>query len=283
MDYSLQFCRLPVNSTYEDETLRSLFWIGANYHHPVDLSDTKGLSLREAIIRCLESVYPQSRPQTDPEPNTQPHLTTEILPEPPADSEQPVTTVPTIAPEQMPQCESDQGCEPATTMPEGILVVLNTEDWLINWHSEVLFPTLSQPESFVCSSSSLFQDSTETCMDCEISVCSSSLFQDSTETVSLTCWEWELSLLIKSRLPLSPSPQSSASPPAPLLLDDCSPSSYPGTPCCDVNPQAVQPPALSESEDPVAPPPVSDSFAPPWPFDLSAPPCSSHTRLHQIP
>jgi len=37
------------------ETLKSLFWIGANYHHPADLTGTSGLGWREAVIRCLES------------------------------------------------------------------------------------------------------------------------------------------------------------------------------------------------------------------------------------
>ncbi len=38
-----------------------LFWIRANYHCLVNLPDTTGLSRREAIIRCLEIVYPRSR------------------------------------------------------------------------------------------------------------------------------------------------------------------------------------------------------------------------------
>ncbi|KAL1269171.1 hypothetical protein QQF64_031460 [Cirrhinus molitorella] len=40
----------------------------ANYHHPVDLPDTTGLSWREGILRCLESVQPRSRsgPESSP-------------------------------------------------------------------------------------------------------------------------------------------------------------------------------------------------------------------------
>ncbi|ROL45287.1 hypothetical protein DPX16_17898 [Anabarilius grahami] len=50
------FAIAPV--VFGDKTLKSLFWIWFNYHHPVDLPDTSGLNWRDAIIRCLESVYP---------------------------------------------------------------------------------------------------------------------------------------------------------------------------------------------------------------------------------
>lgn len=52
--FTEHFCHLVVTS----KTLKSFFWIGANYHYPVDLPDTSGLDWREAIIRCLESIYP---------------------------------------------------------------------------------------------------------------------------------------------------------------------------------------------------------------------------------
>ncbi|XDV38558.1 hypothetical protein PO909_007932 [Leuciscus waleckii] len=32
-----------------DETLKSLFWIGANYHHPIDLTDTTGLNWKYQV------------------------------------------------------------------------------------------------------------------------------------------------------------------------------------------------------------------------------------------
>ncbi|KAL0162611.1 hypothetical protein M9458_042007, partial [Cirrhinus mrigala] len=59
-------------------TLNSLFWIGANYHRPIDLPDTTGLCWREAIIWCLENVWPRSRTTLDPETE---------LPKPTADGE----------------------------------------------------------------------------------------------------------------------------------------------------------------------------------------------------
>lgn len=48
-----------------------------------------------------------------------------------------------IAPEQEPQSESDQGCDPATPAAEGMLVEADTEDWLIELNMEVLTSTIS--------------------------------------------------------------------------------------------------------------------------------------------
>ncbi|KAL0185483.1 hypothetical protein M9458_021180, partial [Cirrhinus mrigala] len=60
-----------------------LFWIGANYHHPVDLNDTTGLCWREAIIQCLESIRCRSRTTPDPEPNPPPPPAQSQSPSPP--------------------------------------------------------------------------------------------------------------------------------------------------------------------------------------------------------
>ncbi len=56
-------------TAFDDAALSSLFWIGTNYHCPCQPPRHTGLSWREAIIRCLESVYPRSRAQPDPEPS----------------------------------------------------------------------------------------------------------------------------------------------------------------------------------------------------------------------
>lgn len=50
----------------------------------------------------------------------------------------------------MPQSESDKGCEPATIVPVGVLVELDTEDFLIDWDSEVLLPTLNRLNYHLC-------------------------------------------------------------------------------------------------------------------------------------
>ncbi|KAL0200684.1 hypothetical protein M9458_003871, partial [Cirrhinus mrigala] len=42
---------LAVMSPYDDETTKSLFRIGANYHRSVDRPDTTGLNWREVMFR----------------------------------------------------------------------------------------------------------------------------------------------------------------------------------------------------------------------------------------
>ncbi len=61
VEYAREFCGLAVCTALDDAKLNSLFWIGANYHSPMDLPDTTGLSWREGILRCLESVQLWSR------------------------------------------------------------------------------------------------------------------------------------------------------------------------------------------------------------------------------
>ncbi|KAL0154679.1 hypothetical protein M9458_048942, partial [Cirrhinus mrigala] len=59
-------------SGQDDAAINSLFWIGANYKRPVDLPDTTGLSWRKGILRCLESVRPQSRTSPPAVPESKP-------------------------------------------------------------------------------------------------------------------------------------------------------------------------------------------------------------------
>ncbi len=124
MEYAVEFSQLAILMAFDDAALNSLFWIGANYHRPVDLSDTTGLSWREAIIRCLESVYPRSRTQPDPEPSPPSPRYAELKPEPTVDKEpetaatdKPLphgTIEPRIATEPEPFLMSVQVQEPAT-------------------------------------------------------------------------------------------------------------------------------------------------------------------------
>ncbi|KAL0173806.1 hypothetical protein M9458_029774, partial [Cirrhinus mrigala] len=53
VEYAREFCGLATMLVLDDATLNSLFWIGANYYHSVDLPDTTGLSWREGILQCL--------------------------------------------------------------------------------------------------------------------------------------------------------------------------------------------------------------------------------------
>ncbi|XP_016086355.1 sterol O-acyltransferase 1-like [Sinocyclocheilus grahami] len=122
---SKDFYLLAVTCPFDDETLKSLFWIGANYHRPIDLPDSMALSW---IIQCLESIRPLSKTQHEPEPSQPlPPSCTEGLPEPTADGEPEAArgeaTAPAIAPEPEAVDAADQVCEPATPhVPEGILV-----------------------------------------------------------------------------------------------------------------------------------------------------------------
>ncbi|XP_051741013.1 uncharacterized protein LOC127507759 [Ctenopharyngodon idella] len=127
-----------------------------------------------------------------------------------------------------------------------------TEEWLLDTSEKESIPTQAYP---VSSPSSPFKDSIMNDMD---------LF------FSLICLDCALLTIILPRL-ISPSSQSSASPPAPPLLEACSPAPSLEMPCRDVEPQAAQPSAAPEPEDPAAPPPVSVSLVPSWPVDLSAP------------
>ncbi len=42
LEYVVEFSQLAVLTAFDDAALNSLFWIGANYHCPVDLPDTTG-------------------------------------------------------------------------------------------------------------------------------------------------------------------------------------------------------------------------------------------------
>ncbi len=48
-EYAREFCGLATVTASEDATLNFLYLLGANYHNPVDLPDTTGLSWREGV------------------------------------------------------------------------------------------------------------------------------------------------------------------------------------------------------------------------------------------
>ncbi len=80
VEFSREFCRLAARTALDAAALNSLFWIGANYHRPVDLPDTTGLSWREgprsrtsppsslsAVPQSSLSAVPQSSLSTVPQ------------------------------------------------------------------------------------------------------------------------------------------------------------------------------------------------------------------------
>ncbi len=48
--YVVEFSQLAILTAFDDSALNSLLWIGGNYHYPVDLPDTTGLSWRASIL-----------------------------------------------------------------------------------------------------------------------------------------------------------------------------------------------------------------------------------------
>ncbi|KAK2881359.1 hypothetical protein Q8A67_018627 [Cirrhinus molitorella] len=49
-DFVRDFSYFATTTTFDNETLKSLFWIGANSHHSVDLPDTTGLNWRKVNV-----------------------------------------------------------------------------------------------------------------------------------------------------------------------------------------------------------------------------------------
>ncbi|KAL0182354.1 hypothetical protein M9458_021729, partial [Cirrhinus mrigala] len=87
LEYAVEFSQLAVLTAFDDAALNSLFWIGVNYFLPINLPDTTGLSWKEAIIRCLESIYLQSGTHPDPAPSPSSPRYMECMPELTADGE----------------------------------------------------------------------------------------------------------------------------------------------------------------------------------------------------
>ncbi len=50
VEYGGEFCGLAAVAELHDTAILHLFWLGACYHHPMDLPDTTGLCWREGIF-----------------------------------------------------------------------------------------------------------------------------------------------------------------------------------------------------------------------------------------
>ncbi len=62
MENLWEFCGLTMATAFDDATILSLFWHRANYHRPVDLPDTTGLSWRELSHCRPRLLQPCSHP-----------------------------------------------------------------------------------------------------------------------------------------------------------------------------------------------------------------------------
>lgn len=60
LEYTRELLWLAIASSLDNETLKTLFQIRVTFNNHIDLPDTTGLNWRENVIRCLESVVPNS-------------------------------------------------------------------------------------------------------------------------------------------------------------------------------------------------------------------------------
>ncbi|KAL0159579.1 hypothetical protein M9458_043304, partial [Cirrhinus mrigala] len=264
----------------DNATINSLFWIGANYSRPVDLPDTTGLSWREGIHRCLESVRPQSRtsPLAHPEPSQPTPRLAEPKPEPTTDGAtaqgiaEPTigATAREIATEPEP-IESDQVRELAA-MPATVDVPVGREG--------------AEDSTAHCAASE-----GEQCLDLGHFNVEQDLIDFSEDIYGelpacpeqSVCLELSTCLDFPPTLPLlSPPIVPVASVPPPLSPD--SPSAHPQPTICAVGSLRVcQSPSASWLGDPSSPPPASVSWTPPQPSDPAAPPRLSAPSSPPLP
>ncbi len=61
-EYAREFCKLAMATTEDDSTINQLLWLGANYHHPVDLQDTTLGSVRARARTSPTAVRSSRKP-----------------------------------------------------------------------------------------------------------------------------------------------------------------------------------------------------------------------------
>ncbi|ROL23550.1 hypothetical protein DPX16_18818 [Anabarilius grahami] len=247
--FTSQFCHLAIHSQLEDEDLKKLFWIGANYHGPRNLPDTTGLNWKEALQKCLEFKRPRSGTPPNPVPNQRPTadgdddpaVTSE--PAPGGATESDITPEPEVIPSEE-RCES---VVPASF--EGVGV----ED-------EEQVRSIAHPP--VTESEFINRNSTP-----QLFV---HFILDSLIPTSLSLPHPLLEVLIDS-----PSQPSSLTPTKSAVLPELSPISpaTPSPPLSDVvTSRDICEPSPSGLKDPVAPTPASVLVSPPRPVTLNPSP-----------
>lgn len=119
LEYNVRFCQLTLGSHFDDKTLKSLYWVGANYYNPLDLPEISKGTWREPLLKCMECTYPllilsnTANTDNEPKPNadqeTQKMYAMDPVPEPvPAMEPEPAAS---SIPETKPAVQFDQVCE----------------------------------------------------------------------------------------------------------------------------------------------------------------------------
>ncbi|XP_048058159.1 proline-rich protein 36-like [Megalobrama amblycephala] len=250
LSFSTLFFHLAVTSQLEDETLKTLFRIGVNFHGPSNLADITGLNWKEALLKCLECKRPQSRTLPSPVPSQRPTadrvddsaVTSE--PTPGGAAEYDITP----EPERFPSEERFESAVPSSF--EGVGV---GDEGQVRSPAH---PPVTESEFFNCNSTPQLPNHS---------------ILDSLVPPSLPLPHPLLDVLgNSSSQPSSLNPTTSAVLPK---LSPISPTAPPSSPLSDVvTLRAYCEPPPSGREDPVVPPPASVLVSPPRPITLTPSP-----------
>lgn len=71
--YTGHFCPLAKRTHFDDETVKPLYWIGANYYSPLNFPDLRKGTWKEAFIRWLQCSYSQLMPSLKTTGEPEPH------------------------------------------------------------------------------------------------------------------------------------------------------------------------------------------------------------------